>query len=46
LFYISLAHLLTANGFERPLDEVYRKIQPRAVRTFLAEEAWVTEVDD
>jgi len=46
LFDISLANLLTMDGVERPPAEIYRKIQPRAMRALLAEEAWVTEVED
>jgi glutamate synthase domain-containing protein 1/glutamate synthase domain-containing protein 3 len=45
LFDISTVNLLTVDGVELPPAEVYRKIQPRAMRALLAEEAWVTEVD-
>jgi glutamate synthase domain-containing protein 3 len=46
LFDISTVNLLTVDGVELPPAEVYRKIQPRAMRALLAEEAWVTEVED
>jgi glutamate synthase domain-containing protein 1/glutamate synthase domain-containing protein 3 len=46
LFDIPIVDLLTVDGLELPPADVYRKIQPRAVRALLAEEAWVTEVED
>jgi glutamate synthase domain-containing protein 1/glutamate synthase domain-containing protein 3 len=42
-FDISKSRLLTVDGDERSPGEVYRKIQPRAMRALQAEEAWVTE---
>ncbi|MGD0611308.1 MAG: glutamate synthase [Anaerolineales bacterium] len=41
LFGIRLADLLRVDGKSIPPESVYRKIQPRAVRELLAEEAWV-----
>jgi glutamate synthase domain-containing protein 3 len=46
LFDISLANLLTVDGIERPPGEAYRKIHPRAMHAMLAEEAWVTKVEE
>ena len=46
LFDISVARLLSVDGEERQPAEVYRKIQPRALRALQAEEAWVTEGED
>ena len=46
LFDISVARILTVAGEKRPPAEVYRKIQPGAMRALLAEEAWVTEFED
>jgi hypothetical protein len=46
LFDISLNELLTVDGQTLPPTQVYRKIQPRAMRALQAEEAWVTEGDD
>jgi hypothetical protein len=43
LFDIPLSRLLTVDGEERQPAEVYRKIQPHAVRALQAEEAWVTK---
>ncbi len=45
LFDISTVNLLTVDGVELPPAEVYRKIQPRAMRALLAEEAWVTKIE-
>ena len=46
LFDISVEVLLTVAGKRLPPDQVYRKIQPRALRALQAEEAWVTEVEE
>jgi glutamate synthase domain-containing protein 1/glutamate synthase domain-containing protein 3 len=46
LFNIAVDDLLTVDGILTQPVEVYRKIQPRAMRALQAEEAWVTEVDD
>ena len=46
LFDIPVDGLLSVNGQKLPPDQVYRKIQPRALRALMAEEAWVTESDD
>jgi hypothetical protein len=46
LFDIPVDDLLSVNGQKLPPDQVYRKIQPRALRALMAEEAWVTESDD
>ena len=43
LFDIPLSRLLTVDGGIRQPAEVYRKIQPYAVRALQAEEAWVTK---
>ena len=43
LFGIPVARLLQVAGHSRPAGDVYRKIQPRAVRELQAEEAWVTK---
>jgi glutamate synthase domain-containing protein 3 len=45
-FDIPLSRLLTVDGDERKPEEVYRKIQPRALRALQAEEAWVTEGEE
>lgn len=42
-FDIPKSRLLTVGGDERSPGDVYRKIQPRAMRALQAEEAWVTE---
>lgn len=46
LFDIPLEALLSVDGQTMPPAQVYRKIQPRAMRALQAEEAWVTEEDD
>jgi glutamate synthase domain-containing protein 3 len=46
LYDIPVARLLSVDGEERQPAEVYRKIQPRALRALQAEEAWVTEGED
>ena len=46
LFDIPLDDLLTVDGKLRAPADVYRKIQPRALRALQAEEAWVTAEDD
>jgi len=46
LFDISVEELLSVDGLIRQPAEIYRKIQPRALRALMAEEAWVTEGDD
>jgi hypothetical protein len=46
LFDIPLTRLLTVGGEERKPAEIYRKIQPLALRALQAEEAWVIEVDE
>jgi glutamate synthase domain-containing protein 1/glutamate synthase domain-containing protein 3 len=46
LFDIPVARLLSVDGEERQPAEVYRKIQPHAMRALQAEEAWVTEGED
>jgi glutamate synthase domain-containing protein 1/glutamate synthase domain-containing protein 3 len=46
LFDIPLSRLLTVDGKERQPNQVYRKIQPRALRALQAEEAWVTEGEE
>jgi glutamate synthase domain-containing protein 1/glutamate synthase domain-containing protein 3 len=43
LLDIPVDTLLRVNGKQRPPEQVYRKIQPRALRALQAEEAWVTE---
>jgi glutamate synthase domain-containing protein 3 len=45
MFDIPVDDLLTVDGKLYPPGEVYRKIQPRAMRALQAEEAWVTEVE-
>ncbi len=42
-FGIPTSRLLTVDGQELPPEQVYRKIQPMALRALLAEEAWVTQ---
>ena len=46
LFDIPVDDLLCVNGQKLPPDQVYRKIQPHALRALMAEVAWVTEGDD
>jgi glutamate synthase domain-containing protein 1/glutamate synthase domain-containing protein 3 len=41
LFGIPLARLLEVDGRTLPPQQVYRKIQPRAIQALQAEEAWV-----
>lgn len=41
LFGIPVSRLLTVDGRERPPQEVYITVRPRAVRALQAEEAWV-----
>lgn len=43
LFGITIERLLTVDGELRTPAEVYRKIQPKAMRALQAEEAWVTK---
>lgn len=43
LLDIPVDTLLRVNGKQHPPEQVYRKIQPRALRALQAEEAWVTE---
>jgi glutamate synthase domain-containing protein 3 len=45
-FNIPVTRLLTVDDQERHPDQVYRKIQPRALRALQAEEAWVTEGEE
>lgn len=45
-FDIPVTRLLTVDGQERQPYQVYRKIQPRAMRALQAEEAWVTEGEE
>jgi glutamate synthase domain-containing protein 1/glutamate synthase domain-containing protein 3 len=45
-FDIPVSRLLTVDSQERQPDQVYRKIQPRAMRALQAEEAWVTEGEE
>ncbi len=40
-FDISIERLLSVNGTQRQPAQIYRKIQPRATRALMAEEAWV-----
>lgn len=40
-FDIPVERLLSVNGTQRQPAQVYRKIQPRATRALMAEEAWV-----
>jgi glutamate synthase domain-containing protein 1/glutamate synthase domain-containing protein 3 len=41
LFGISMARLLEVDGKPHAPEQVYRKVQPRALRALQAEEAWV-----
>jgi glutamate synthase domain-containing protein 1/glutamate synthase domain-containing protein 3 len=43
LFGISVGRLLTVDGKQLEPHQVYRKIQPKAMRALQAEDAWVTE---
>lgn len=46
LFDIPLDDLLNVDGELLAPADVYRKIQPRALRALQAEEAWVTEIEE